>query len=94
MGRRILDRLALYLTMTAMAFIVVMVFAFTAFSKPRGPSKAKFYDFSDQLIIGELRRPTSLNTDARTRGKFEQLLTLNKTFSPRIIDNAKERLFK
>jgi hypothetical protein len=72
----------------------MLVFALTAFSKPRGPTKAKFYDFSDQLINGEIRRPITLYTDARTRVKFEQLLKLKKTFIPQIFENAKERLFK
>ena len=42
--------------------------------------KAKFYDFRDQIIDGEIKRPTTLYTDAREKVKFEQLLKLKKSF--------------
>ena len=32
--------------------------------------KSKFYDFSEQLIDGEIKRPTTLYTDARTKVRF------------------------
>tara|TARA_R100000315_G_scaffold43993_1_gene19585 strand:- start:207 stop:464 length:258 start_codon:yes stop_codon:yes gene_type:complete len=56
--------------------------------------KAKFYDFSEQLIDGEIKKPTSLYTDSRQRVKFDRLLKLKKSFLPKLFDTAKERVFK
>ena len=56
--------------------------------------KAKFYDFSDQIIDGEIKRPTTLYTNARERVKFDRLLKLKKSFLPELFDTAKERVFK
>ena len=43
--------------------------------------KAKFYDFSEQLIDGDIKKPTALYTDARQQVKFERLLKLKKSFN-------------
>ena len=56
--------------------------------------KAKFYDFSEQLIDGEIKKPTTLYTDARDKVKFERLLKLKKSFLPKLFDTAKEKVFK
>ena len=56
--------------------------------------KIKFYDFRDQIIDGEIKRPTTLYTDAREKVKFEQLLKLKKSFMVNLFDTAKERVFK
>ena len=56
--------------------------------------KAKFYDFSDQLIDGEIKKPTALYTDARTQVKFDRLLSLKKSFIKPLLLTAKERIFK
>ena len=56
--------------------------------------KAKFYDFRDQIIDGEIKRPTTLYTDARKKVKFEQLLKLKKSFMYDLLDTGKERVFK
>ena len=58
------------------------------------PQKAKFYDFKDQLIDGEIKKPTTLYTDSRTKVKFERLLKLKKSFMNDLFDTAKERVFK
>ncbi|MBT9557098.1 MAG: hypothetical protein IV100_13760, partial [Myxococcales bacterium] len=53
--RRLLT-VALFLTASSAAFA----------APPEGSGeKAKFYDFSDQLIDGEIKKPTALYTDAR-----------------------------
>ena len=78
--------------------IIVVLFlslAVVLASPPRGQTvKAKFYDFSEQLIDGEIKRPTSLYTDARQKVRFERLLRLKKTFMPQLFDTAKEKVFK
>tara|TARA_Y100000034_G_C6834733_1_gene377141 strand:+ start:376 stop:585 length:210 start_codon:yes stop_codon:yes gene_type:complete len=56
--------------------------------------KAKFYDFSEQLIDGEVKRPTTLYTDARDAVKFERLLKLKKSFIPKLLLTAKEPIFR
>ena len=58
------------------------------------PPKARFYDFSDQLIDGDIKKPTALYTDARQQVKFERLISLKKSFLPKLYSTAKERVFK
>lgn len=56
--------------------------------------KAKFYDFSDQLIDGEIKKPTAIYMESRSRARFDKLLRLKKSFRPALIDSAKERTLK
>ena len=56
--------------------------------------KSKFYNFNDQIIDGEIKKPTTLYTDARERVKFERLLKLKKSFLPKLFATAKEKVFK
>ena len=56
--------------------------------------KSKFYDFSEQLIDGQIKKPTALYTDARQKVKFERLLKLKKSFLPSLFTTAKEKVFK
>jgi len=75
--------------------IVLIVIMFTPISLASAPpKKQKFYDFGEQLINGELRKPTALYTDARRRAKFERLLELKKSFLPKLFDTAKNKVFK
>ena len=57
-------------------------------------AKSKFYDFSDQLIDGEIKKPTALYTDARQQVKFDRLLSLKKSFLSALLQTSKERVFK
>jgi hypothetical protein len=59
-----------------------------------GGVKSKFYDFSDQLIDGDIKKPTTLYTDARQRVKFDRLLNLKKSFIQPMLQTAKEQTFK
>ena len=77
------------------AFCVGMCTAASdAEAKPPRSPKSKFYDFSDQLIDGQIKKPTALYTDARNRVKFDRLLKLKKSFMKELFDTAKERVFK
>ena len=58
------------------------------------PVKSKFYDFNEQLIDGEIKKPITLYTDARENVKFGRLLRLKKSFMNRLFKTAKERVFK
>jgi len=56
--------------------------------------RAKFYDFNEQLIDGEIKKPTTLYTDARGKVKFDRLLRLKKSFLPELFATSKESVFK
>ena len=71
---------------------VISLFLSAAQAKP--PTKSKFYDFSEQLIDGEIKKPTALYTDSRQKVKFDRLLKLKKSFIPQLFNTAKERVFK
>jgi len=59
--------------------IVLVCFIYAGTAHGRSP-KAKFYDFSDQIIDGEIKRPHSLYTNSRERVRFSRLLNLKKSF--------------
>ena len=73
-------------------FLLMLMGAAQVEAKP--PTKSKFYDFSEQLIDGEIRRPTALYTDSRQRVKFNRLLRLKKSFLKELFDTSRERVFK
>jgi hypothetical protein len=82
---------------------LLAVVAFLVFAAPvtaaepgkgSGGVKSKFYDFSDQLIDGDIKKPTTLYTDARQRVKFDRLLKLKKSFMDPMLQTAKEQVFK
>jgi hypothetical protein len=56
--------------------------------------RAKFYDFNEQLIDGEIKKPITLYTDARGKVKFDRLLRLKKSFLPELFATSKESVFK
>lgn len=74
--------------------LTILVFLVTITAVMAKSPKSKFYDFNEQLIDGEVKRPTTLYTDARENVKFERLLRLKKSFLPKLFDTAKERVFK
>tara|TARA_Y100000593_G_scaffold94495_1_gene193827 strand:- start:8 stop:247 length:240 start_codon:yes stop_codon:yes gene_type:complete len=74
--------------------ILVILFTFTAPAIAAPKTKSKFYDFSDQLIDGQIKKPTALYTDAKQQVKFERLLSLKKSFLPALLDTSKDRVFK
>ena len=72
--------------------LLITFMPLTVNAKP--PTKSKFYDFSEQLIDGEIKKPTALYTDSRQKVKFDRLLSLKKSFMPQLFNTAKERVFK
>ena len=56
--------------------------------------KAKFYDFSEQLIDGEIKKPTALYLDVRRKVKFDRLLRLKKDFKSSLLRTTRMKLFK
>tara|TARA_R100001509_G_scaffold68581_1_gene38004 strand:+ start:87 stop:320 length:234 start_codon:yes stop_codon:yes gene_type:complete len=73
-----------------LAVIAILCISTPVFAK----SKARFYDFSDQLIDGNIKKPSTIYMEARTRAKFAKLLTLKKSFIPRLLMTGKESLLK
>tara|TARA_Y100000590_G_C15205627_1_gene820478 strand:+ start:319 stop:567 length:249 start_codon:yes stop_codon:yes gene_type:complete len=82
----------MFLRIIGLALLVVLVSS-TAYAK-KPPTRSKFYDFSDQLIDGQIKRPTTLYTDSRAKVKFDRLLKLKKSFLPKLFDTARESVFK
>ena len=74
--------------------IFLIIFILTISQVLGKTTKSKFYDFSDQLIDGQIQKPTTLYTDSREKVKFERLLQLKKSFLPKLYDTAKEKVFK
>ena len=76
---------------------LVTIFTSVALSVSAAPpkkTKSKFYDFQEQLIDGEIRKPTFLYMDSRQKARFERLLRLKKSFLPKLFDTSRERVFK
>ena len=63
-------------------------------SNPPSSTKSKFYDFSEQLIDGQIRKPSVTYTNGRERVRFSRLLRLKRSFLPKIFDTARNRVFK
>ena len=80
----------------AISFVVTLAFCFAseAWASPPNNAKSKFYDFNEQIIDGEIKKPTTLYTDSRKKVKFDRLLSLKKSFLPDLFKTAKERVFK
>lgn len=81
-----------------MKFLVsIGVFLFIFLNASAGVAKtpkSKFYDFDEQLIDGEIKKPTTLYMDSREKVKFDRLMKLKKSFLPRLFSTAKEKVFK
>ena len=75
-------------------FFIILMFAICLMGAKNKSPKSKFYDFSDQLIDGQISKPTSLYTDARSKVKFDRLLRLKKSFLKSLYETAKEKVFK
>ena len=74
--------------------LLVIVTLFLVTNVIAGGPRAKFYDFNDQLIDGEIKKPSTLYTDARERVKFNRLLRLKKSFMKELFSSSKEKVFK
>ena len=84
---------------TILKMLIIITFFFWIYvlfevkAAPPTPN-AKFYDFSEQVIDGQIKKPTALYTDARQKVKFDRLLRLKKSFLPEILNSAKNPVFK
>ena len=78
--------------LTILIIATILIISGSAFAGDK--AKAKFYDFSDQLINGSIAKPHVMINDVRTKVKFDRLLNLKKSFLPVLLSTAKERVFK
>ena len=76
------------------ALVAVIICAVCCVNVHAKSPRAKFYDFSEQLIDGEIKKPTTLYTDARDKVKFDRLLRLKKSFLPKLFMTAKDPIFR
>tara|TARA_R110000851_G_scaffold78423_3_gene173094 strand:- start:14839 stop:15111 length:273 start_codon:yes stop_codon:yes gene_type:complete len=81
----------LFFITASLIVAITLFYHTTAHSKPR---KARFYDFSDQLIDGKIKKPSTLWMDSSSRAKFGKLLLLKKSFRNALIMSAKDPILK
>jgi len=81
--------IALYVVM-----IIVSIAAFGQDALGQTKPKSKFYDFGEQVIDGEIKKPTALYTDSKKKVKFDRLLKLKKSFIPDLLKTSEEKTFK
>jgi|TARA_R110000824_G_scaffold53886_10_gene148829 hypothetical protein len=76
--------------------IFLLMFMFISPNLYAAPEvKSKFYDFSDQLIDGEVKQPTALYMDTRQEVKFQRLLKLKRNFlGDNLWKTARDKVFK
>ena len=65
------------------AVAAVMLTASTAFGQDN--TKTKFYDFDGQIKV-----PDGMTEKARAKAKFKRLLSLKKSFLPKVRETAEE----
>ncbi|MCO4762486.1 MAG: hypothetical protein KC502_13325 [Myxococcales bacterium] len=87
-----MNRTLLRATVALLALALVAVTVTPAFAKK--DTKSRFYDFSDQMIDGAVKKPSTIWMESRTRAKFEKLLRLKKSFRQAMIDTSKEPILK
>ena len=78
-------------------FITLLFIIFTlttAMAAPPKGVKSKFYDFSEQLINGQVRKPTVIYMNHREKVKFKRLLSLKKSFMRQLFATNKNGVFK
>lgn len=72
---------------------VMVVFAVGLVASPASAqeeTKQKFYDFDDMLVDGDIRVPDGMLEQAREQAKFKRLLSLKKSFLPKVQATSEE----
>jgi|TARA_Y100001963_G_scaffold157089_1_gene252318 hypothetical protein len=89
-----MDKFDKYRLMLMIFSLFTLIFLFRCESLKAAEPRAKFYDFSEQLIDGEIKKPTALYMDVRQKVKFQRLLRLKRNFHRDLMKTARERVFK
>lgn len=87
-----MDRFLVKFALLLLLFLFGLLSARCVAAKPT--VKAKFYDFSEQLIDGEVKKPQALYTDVRQAAEFKRLLKLKKSFLKELFNTARLPVFK
>ena len=83
----------MWIIILTVAFLMVTLISYAKADTPK--VKSKFYDFSEQLIDGEVRKPQALYLDVRQKVQFQRLLKLKRNLlGNNIQKTARERVFK
>ena len=90
--KRFHERLLAKMVLFLFFFLLGLLSVRCVLAKPS--VKAKFYDFSEQLIDGQVRKPQALYMDVRQAAKFKRLLKLKKSFMRNLFDTARLPVFK
>tara|TARA_R110000737_G_scaffold208255_1_gene226070 strand:- start:77 stop:484 length:408 start_codon:yes stop_codon:yes gene_type:complete len=84
----------IWLIILSVSLALVLFFIARSEAIAQTRPNSKFYDFGEQIIDGEIKKPTALYTDSKRKVKFDRLLKLKKTFIPDLMETSKERTFK
>jgi len=74
--------------------MAIIIFYYATADAKSKKVKARFYDFSDQLIDGTIKKPSTIWMESRSRAKFAKLLRLKKSFRSALIMSGKDPLLK
>jgi hypothetical protein len=80
--------------MACAIILIVLTCSLARAAPPKKNVKSKFYNFNEQLIDGQIKKPTALYTSARERARFDRLLKLKKSFLQNLFKTSKESTFK
>ncbi len=76
-------------------FGLLLTLSFIAHADPpNSNTKSKFYDFGEQIIDGEIKKPTGLYVDTRQKVKFKRLLKFKRSFLNDLLETSKDNVFK
>lgn len=76
------------------ALFVASVLSTASVTAASKSEKAKFYDFSDQMIDGEIKKPAALVMETRARAKFDKLLKLKRSFRSEMLASSHDPCLK
>lgn len=77
-------------TLITALILLSILLSTSAFAQEASGVEEKLYNFDDMLIDGEFRDPQGMFERARTEAKFEGVLHIERSFMPRIEENAQE----
>jgi hypothetical protein len=81
----------LFFITASLIIAIILFYHVECYSKN---TKTRFYDFSDQLIDGKIKKPSTFYIDSKARAKFGKLLLLKRSFREALIMTAKDPILK
>jgi len=77
-------------TIAILFAISLVLTSASAFAQDQGATASKFYDFDGMLVDGQLKTPDLIKNQARGKAQFNRLLSLKKSFMPKLEESANE----